>query len=144
MLYFKFNEKIENPEFINYEPTFKERILVALFSPLKLLLWLDEKLTPPKDCFPTDVFSVDTWYIEYDEQEYNIAVREIGLDKDGRYAIMAPFKDSNFFWWDEDCDFAFYKNTFDIQMITKEEFEHVWNSYSEDNVTHSRKCKKKR
>lgn len=150
MIYLKFKKGIKhtseysiNTEENNKSSDFKSRISAILFMIVLPFLTiiagiyaLFEKIFKR---IPDDVESVDTWYIEFDDQEYNVAIREVGLDKDGRYAVIAPYKDYLGFWCDEDFNFDFYNTIVGVEEISKEEFEQVWNAFSEDNTTNSKK-----
>ena len=156
MIYFKFKKGIiHNQEYLSNQEkesketksTFKDYFMmipIFFLIIIGLIVELFEKIFSINQYLIDDVDSVDTWYIEFDDQEYNVAIREVGLDKDGRYAVVAPYKDYLGFWCDEDFGFDFYNTIVGVEEISKEEFEQVWNAFSEDNTTNSKKHKKKR
>ena len=146
MLYFKFNYNInieKTPQLHKSNLLFSVSYGTFLFLLLILFIWILNKIYNLGRAFPSDIDSVDTWYIEFDDQEYNVAIREVGLDKDGRYAVIAPYKDYLGFWCDEDFNFDFYNTIVGVEEISKEQFEQVWNAFSEDNTTHGKKRKNK-
>lgn len=76
------------------------------------------------------VENVKTWYVEFDDEEDNVVAREIGVDDNNAIVVKAPFKDYYGFWADNDADLNFYKSICGAQIISKAEFEELWNSIS--------------
>ncbi|MCR4768860.1 MAG: hypothetical protein K5874_01420 [Bacteroidaceae bacterium] len=154
MIYLKFKKDIKHTSEYSINTlgnkkvsNFKSRVPAILFMIvlpfLMIIAGINALFEKIFKRIPDDVDSVDTWYIEFDDQEYNVAIREVGLDKDGRYAVIAPYKDYLGFWCDEDFNFDFYNTIVGVEEISKEQFEQVWNAFSEDNTTHGKKRKNK-
>ena len=70
--------------------------------------------------------SVDTWYIEYDDQRC-FTTREIGIDKDGIVIARAPFNNNLGLWVDSDMKYEDYLS-YEICTITKNDFNLLWNT----------------
>ena len=87
-----------------------------------LLSFLIPKANPDFDSMYDNVI---TWFIEYDEDN-DYTNREVGVDKQGRVIVKAPYKRNLGFWVDEDLTFQDYVDNFNIQYISKEAFESIW------------------
>lgn len=81
--------------------------------------------------FPSDLSHVDTWYLEYEDEdeeyEEGYVSCEVGLYDDGGYAVLAPHDDFYGFWLDSDMTIEGFQRQHGFQMITKDEFDKVLN-----------------
>ena len=73
---------------------------------------------------------VAMWYLEYDEK-CDEPFREIGIDSGGKIIVKMPDERNYGYWVDTNCDLQFFKK-FNIQMITEQEFNNLWNSVDYD------------
>lgn len=98
-----------------------------------------------KSCKDTENLYNDAfiWYIDYDDENKRVC-REVGIAKSGR--VIARYSNED----NRGCG-IFPNSTIDerlkhysVSFICNEEFEQVWNAFSEDNTTNSKKHKKKR
>lgn len=118
MLYFKFHDKPCK----SVPPLRKKRR-----SPWGKLLDKLYKMLCANPDFDDKILYVAQWFVEYDE-EYNESWREIGLDINKNIIVKMPDERNYGFWLDTNMKLENFKKEFDIQMITKEEFEDLWNS----------------
>ena len=89
--------------------------------------WILCKLFPKANPdFEKKYKSVDTWYIEYDDEKHFTA-REIGIDKDGNAIVKAPFNKNLGLWVDSDMKYEDYLS-YEICTITKNDFILLWNT----------------
>lgn len=147
MVYFSFDRSYEhNEEYKSKEKTPVESkntlkdwikgIPLILFVIFGLIVCLIEKIFTFNKKLPDDVDKVKTWYLEFDDEEDHCAVREVGVDENGKVVVLAPYEKNGSleymgFWCDEDDDIDFFENIIGVKHITKEEFEAVWNSFEE-------------
>ena len=75
---------------------------------------------------------ISTWYIEYDDVEYNLPIKEFGIDVNGKILFLAPSKKNYGYWCDLDANIDFYQKKFNITYISAEEFYSYWNSFSKE------------
>ena len=59
---------------------------------------------------------------------YDEVLREIGLNANGEIILKMPDKRNFGFWMDTNLKFKDFKDKFDIEMITEQEFNDLWNS----------------
>lgn len=115
MLYFKFKEeKTSKPETDK-----KQSVFWKLADAFLKMLSSNPDLEEHRD-------KICTWYIEYDDVEYKLVVREIGIDANGNVLFFAPSKRNYGYWCDLDVDIEFYKQHFDLVEISKDKFDFLW------------------
>ena len=78
--------------------------------------------------FEDKIGYVYKWYLEYDDINYDEVLREIGLNANGEIILKMPDKRNLGFWMDTNLKFKDFKDKFDIEMITEQEFNDLWNS----------------
>lgn len=128
MIYFKFDSL-----FYNQKGTLKEKIKRTFWQQVKYIInkKIDALL---KKCFDSNpdfgdkIEDVVLWYLEYDDVNYNESLREIGLDVHNNIIVKMPDERNYGFWLDTNCTIEDFEEDFGIQMITKEEFEELWDS----------------
>lgn len=121
MLYFKFKEeKTSKPETDK-----KQSVFWKLADAFLKMLSSNPDFEEHRD-------KICSWYIEYDDVEYKLVVREIGVDVDGNVLFLAPSKRNYGYWCDLDVDIEFYKRHFDLVGISKEEFDSLWESLNDN------------
>jgi len=126
MLYFKFKEERTPKPETDKKQSFLGKVADASFGMIaKLIGDANPDLSEHHD-------KICTWYIEYDDVEYKLVVREIGVDANGNVLFFAPSKRNFGYWCDLDVDIEFYKQHFDLEEITKEEFESLWKSLNDN------------
>ncbi|MCR5606488.1 MAG: hypothetical protein K6F69_06710 [Treponema sp.] len=134
MIYFKFRHNVQK-DVIEKEESVPKWNQISfwdiVFLPLCFFLCFCEKISSLTRSYNPKLENVDVWYVEYDEDEYNVVMREIGIDVNGNVVWKAPWKDFLGLWTDEDFNIDFYRERFGFEMISKEEFEELWNSYPE-------------
>ncbi len=118
MLYFKFNFKSFSQDSASKQE--KESFLGRFFSKLF------HRLEANPD-FEEAIDFVAEWLIEYDDVEFHQAVREIGFDINKNLIVKLPDERNYGYWLDLDCGINFFKK-FNYQLITKKEFDSLWNS----------------
>ena len=127
MLYFKFRNKspkVENvvlPEKNNTGFPYTD----ILFFPILFFCWLCDLYSSFK-CSSPKLCNVEVWCVEYDDEEDNVVIREIGLDVNGKVVWQAPCDNFLGFWTDQDDDIEYYKTIMDFHFIQKEEFDELW------------------
>lgn len=119
MLYFKFNRIPVG----DYSSLIKKRKNVWR----KMLDKLDKIFCSNPD-FDDKIRYVAQWFVEYDNEQYHLAYREIGLDIHHNIIVKMPDERNYGFWLDTNCTIEDFEEDFGIQMITKEEFEELWDS----------------
>jgi hypothetical protein len=69
------------------------------------------------------------WLLEitFETDEITYVSREIGLDIKYQVIFVAPTSENYGNWLDTDMRLENFKNAFDIEFITQEEFEKYWN-----------------
>lgn len=103
----------------------------------KFLLYAIKKVFPiANPDFEKAIQHVTKWYVEYDDTEYNLVMREIGKDAKNNIIIKVPDERNRGFWTDSDLDLSAYE-TYNITYISKKEFEKLWNSVEFDSKTKS-------
>ncbi|WP_315349511.1 hypothetical protein [Hoylesella saccharolytica] len=118
MIYFKFNFKSFSQDSASKQE--KESFLGRFFSKLF------HRLEANPD-FEEAIDFVTEWLIEYDDVEFHQAVREIGFDINKNLIVKLPDERNYGYWSDLDCGINFFKK-FNYQLITKKEFDSLWNS----------------
>lgn len=116
MLYFKFEEPKRETTNEEKKQSVWDRVFSLIGDGLEHLLG---------DCNPDlkdNSARITTWYIEYDDVEHNLPIKEFGIDANGKVLFLAPSKRNFGFWCDEDFDIEFYKEKFNIKFITADEF----------------------
>ena len=116
MLYFKFEEPKRETTNEEEKQSVWDRVFSLIGKVLEHLLG---------DCNPdltANSARITTWYIEYDDVEHNLPIKEFGIDANGKVLFLAPSKRNFGHWCDEDLDIEFYKEKFDIKFITADEF----------------------
>jgi hypothetical protein len=68
---------------------------------------------------------VSLWYIEYDDEQYNCAIREIGLDSNKEIIVKAPYKKNYGFWTDSSATMDDYKK-WNIEYVSPNIFNDLW------------------
>ena len=68
---------------------------------------------------------VHQWYLEYDELNKETC-REIGIDSYNRVIVKAPYSNNYGYWADNNMTIEKYSSYFDIEYISKEDFESMW------------------
>ena len=118
MIYFKFYFRpfSEGGADIQEQKSFLGRFFSKLFHRLEA-----------NPDFEEAIDFVAEWLIEYDDVEFNQAVREIGLDTNKNLIVKLPDERNYGYWSDLDCDINFFKK-FNYQLITKKAFDALWNS----------------
>lgn len=130
MIYFSFNHPYTHKE----KRTDTNCIKVTFKS---FLLYAIKKVFPiANPDFEKAIQHVTTWYVEYDNTEYNLVLREIGKDAKNNIIIKVPDERNRGFWTDSDLDLSAYE-TYNITYISKKEFEKLWNSVEFDSKTKS-------
>ena len=66
---------------------------------------------------------VRNWIVEFDEQ--GLALREIGLEKNGKVIVAAPYEGNCGFWLDTNMNYDDFKD-FNGEIISRDEFEKYW------------------
>lgn len=77
--------------------------------------------------FDDQIENVVEWFIEYDDTIDHVVNREIGIDKNGKIIVKMPDERNYGYWLDTNCDLDDFKSM-GIHMITKKEFNDLWNS----------------
>lgn len=94
---------------------------------VKMALWIKPLLPNGNPDFDGLYDKVKTWYIEYDdENEYTN--REIGIDKNDKVIVIAPYKRNLGVWVDSDLTLDDYRR-FDINTVSSNEFNNYWEKY---------------
>lgn len=94
-----------------------------------LILRIISKIIPiANPDFEDKIGYVYKWYLEYDDVNYDEVLREIGLNANGEIILKMPDKRNFGFWMDTNLKFKDFKDKFDIEMITEQEFNDLWNS----------------
>ena len=120
MLYFKFNKKTFRGE----APIRKRK--KTLWGKFMDKLYRMGRSNPD---FDHKIVYVAKWYIEYDNREdYDTSCREIGLDANNKVIVKMPDDNNYGFWLDTNATLQDFKDKFDIEMITEQEFNDLWNS----------------
>ena len=120
MLYFKFNKKTFRGE----APIRKRK--KTLWGKFMDKLYRMGRSNPD---FDHKIVYVAKWYIEYDNREdYDTSWREIGLDANNKVIVKMPDDNNYGFWLDTNATLQDFKDKFDIEMITEQEFNDLWNS----------------
>lgn len=92
----------------------------------KFLQYFIKKISCNPD-FEENCKNINFWYIEFDDAEFHLAIKEMGVDKNGKVVFWAPSKRNYGYWCDSDVDIELYKQ-FNITYITKDEFYAYWNT----------------
>ena len=122
MLYFKFQYRHRKKEIP--VQTMKEKNLCS-----RICFILNKYFNADPDFFDKLGY-VAMWYLEYDEK-CDEPFREIGIDSGGKIIVKMPDERNYGYWLDTNCDLHFFKK-FNIQMITEQEFNNLWNSVDYD------------
>ena len=122
MLYFKFQYRHRKKEIP--VQTMKEKNLCS-----RICFILNKYFNADPDFFDKLGY-VAIWYLEYDEK-CDEPFREIGIDSSGKIIVKMPDERNYGYWVDTNCDLQFFKK-FNIQMITEQEFNNLWNSVDYD------------
>lgn len=74
---------------------------------------------------------VKYWFLEFEYNDWNYKYevkREIGLDENKNPILKLPNdKNELGFWMDEDVDYEYFRNHFETEEISPENFEKFWN-----------------
>lgn len=81
--------------------------------------------------FENKIPYVALWVVEYENNKFNQVIRELGFDTNGKIIVKLPDKRNFGFWIDSDYTMKDYCKL-DIQMITEQEFNNLWNSVDYD------------
>lgn len=81
--------------------------------------------------FENKIPYVALWVVEYENNKFNQVTRELGFDTNGKIIVKLPDKRNFGFWIDSDYTMKDYCKL-DIQMITEQEFNNLWNSVDYD------------
>ena len=116
MLYFKFQYRHRQENGIMK----KKNILRVLFSVLNDIFAANPD-------FENKIPYVALWVVEYENNKFNQVIRELGFDTNGKIIVKLPDKRNVGFWIDSDYTMKDYCKL-NIQMITEQEFNNLWNS----------------
>lgn len=117
MTYLKFKEKRD--AFSEDKDSFWLKLLVKVLSLI---------IPSANPDFDSLYGFVETWYIEYDEQEEKDGtIREVGRDSYGRIIVKDPDDRNYGYWTDVNGGINDYIEKMNAEYITQEEFESVWN-----------------
>lgn len=93
-----------------------------------LLFWLLGNLFPYR---PNEHDKVKYWVLEFECNDWNYKYevkREIGLDENKTPVLKLPNSQNELgFWGDEDVDYDYFKNHFEVKEISSEIFLKLWN-----------------
>lgn len=120
MLYFKFQYRHRKENGIMK----KKNIWRVLFSVLNDIFAANPD-------FENKIPYVALWVVEYENNKFNQVIRELGFDTNGRIIVTLPDERNFGFWIDSDYTMKDYCKL-NIQMITEQEFNNLWNSVDYD------------
>ena len=89
------------------EKSFFEKILSSILS------FIIPKANPDFDHL---INNVHQWYLEYDDLNKDTC-REIGIDKNNRIIVKAPYLNNYGYWTDNNMTLETYSSYFDIKYI---------------------------
>lgn len=119
MIYFKFNN------ISSVSDKSKRKVSVRILE--DVLSYICNILLPHGNPdFEDKYVFVCKWYLEFNN-ELNETTREIGVDSRENIIVKAPYNHNRGFWVDEEFNMENYKK-FNIQMITEQEFNALWDS----------------
>lgn len=101
---------------VNY-PTYKPNYFVKKFD--KFLSKIIE--------YKSDMSEYWLLEITFETDDITYVSREIGLDINYQVIFVAPSSENYGNWLDTNMGLENFKNAFDIEFITQEEFEKYWN-----------------
>ena len=79
---------------------------------------------------PNEQDKVRYWLLEFEIDDYGESEikREIGLDENKVPILKLPNERNELgYWMDEDVDYDYFKNHFEVKEISKEHFLKLWN-----------------
>ena len=120
MLYFKFQYRHRQKNGIMK----KKNIWRVLFSVLNDIFAANPD-------FENKIPYVALWVVEYENNKFNQVIRELGFDTNGKIIVKLPDERNFGFWIDSDYTMKDYCKL-NIQMITEQEFNNLWNSVDYD------------
>ncbi len=120
MLYFKFQYRHRKENGIMK----KKNIWRVLFSVLNDIFAANPD-------FENKIPYVALWVVEYENNKFNQVIRELGFDTNGKIIVKLPDERNFGFWIDSDYTMKDYCKL-NIQMITEQEFNNLWNSVDYD------------
>ncbi len=115
MIYFGFSNK-DNQNCKERDNSFFVKLLISVLS------FFIPKANPDFEQLYEDVHQ---WYLEYDELNKETC-REIGIDSYNRVIVKAPYSNNYGYWADNNMTIEKYSSYFDIEYISKEDFESMW------------------
>lgn len=77
--------------------------------------------------FDDQLPNVKTWLIEIHDE--GIPEREIGLDKNNRVLVIAPWKNNFGYWTDNQLELKDFIKSFEVSPISEDEFNNLWDEY---------------
>ena len=115
MIYFGFSNK-DNQNCKERDNSFFVKLLISVLS------FFIPNANPDFEQLYEDVHQ---WYLEYDELNKETC-REIGIDSYNRVIVKAPYSNNYGYWADNNMTIEKYSSYFDIEYISKEDFESMW------------------